>query len=224
MPDRLVIDYWSDPLCIWAFVAQPRLEAVLRHHGDRIDLRFRVVPVFGSIPQRFTTGSWSEKGPTGKAEVTRRVARKFGREDVDGQVWIDDAPASSWASGAAVKAAQSVEVAGLAEPGAAARYLLAMREAFFLDNRNVARRSVQLDLTERIGLPAGAFAAHIDDGTATAALFEDFQDKETAGILGSPTWVFDGGRAHLYGNFDEKILHHTVDTLVNGLDVGGSPC
>jgi predicted DsbA family dithiol-disulfide isomerase len=224
MTDRLVVDYWSDPLCIWAFVAQPRLEAVLDHHGPALDLRYRIVPVFGSVIQRFATGSWSEKGPAGKAEVTRRVARQHGREDVSGRVWVDDAPASSWASGVAVKAAQGLERDEETAAGSAAAYLLRLREAFFLEDRNIARRAVQLAVAEEVGLPAGALATRLDAGTALAALFEDFEDKEAVGIPGSPTWIFDGGRARLYGNFDETILHATVDALVRGLDVGGSAC
>ena len=35
---------------------------------------------------------------------------------------------------------------------------------------------------------------------------------------------FDGGRAQLYGNFDESILEATLDALEKGLDIGGSDC
>lgn len=225
MHTQLDIDYWSDPLCVWAFVAQPRLEAVLAHHGPRVRLRHRMVPVFGSVPGRFRPGgSWAEGGPAGKAALTRRVAAAHGHPEVTGAVWVDDPPASSWAPGAAVKAVQALEAAGTVGPGAAADYLWRVRHAFFVRNRNVARRSVLLEVAMAAGLPVGGLEAGLDDGTALAALFEDHEAKDNAGVPGSPTWVFDGGRARLYGNFDERVLHCTVDTLVAGLAAGGSAC
>lgn len=224
MSTLLPVAYWSDPLCIWAFVAQPRLEAVLARHGEHIALDHHIVPVFGSVPQRFRDGSWAARGPEGRAAATVRVARMHGREDVSGRVWVDDAPASSWSSGAAVKGVGLLEAEERARPGAMAEYLLAMRTTFFVQDRNIARKAVQLDVAESLGLDAAALADMLDDGRAMAALFEDHELRGAQHIVGSPTWVFDGGRAKLYGNFAEDILHATVRTLVDGLDVGGSAC
>lgn len=224
MSTQLHVAYWSDPLCIWAFVAQPRLESVLERHAAELVVDHHIVPVFGSVPQRFRDGSWAAQGPEGRAAATVRVARMHGREDVSGRVWVDDPPASSWASGAAVKGVGLLVADELARPGAMGAYLLAMRRAFFEQDRNVARRDVQLSLAEELDIDAAALEAVLVDGRATAALFEDHTAREAQHIVGSPTWVFDGGRAKLYGNFDEGILHATVRTLVAGLDVGGSAC
>ena len=53
---------------------------------------------------------------------------------------------------------------------------------------------------------------------------EDHAEKERLRIQGSPTYVFDGGRAMLYGNFDYGILRSTVEELVRGAGPGGSAC
>ena len=87
--ERIEFEYWSDPLCIWAFVAQPKLEHVLEAHGEHLLPRYHVVPVFGSIRERFATGSWSKAGPQGRAEATRRVAEQHGRDDVACQIPVD---------------------------------------------------------------------------------------------------------------------------------------
>lgn len=224
MSIQIPVAYWSDPLCIWAFVAQPRLEAVLSRHGVRLALEHHIVPVFGSVPQRFRHGAWAREGPEGRAAATRRVARMHGREDISGDVWTDDAPASSWSSAAAVKAVGLLEAQEQARPGAMADYLLGMRQAFFVRNRNVSRRGEQLALAEAAGLDVTALEAALDDGRGAAALFEDHALRDAQHIVGSPTWVFDGGRAKLYGNFAEDLLHETVRTLVAGLAIGGSAC
>ena len=76
---RIVFEYWSDPLCVWAFVAQPKLDRILAESGEHLEVRHHVVPVFGSIPQRFREGSWADQGVEGRVAATRRVARSSSR-------------------------------------------------------------------------------------------------------------------------------------------------
>ena len=67
-------------------------------------------------------------------------------------------------------------------------------------------------------------ASVLDDGSALAALYEDHQDREAHHVQGSPTYVFDGGRTMIYGNFDERVLEAVVDAFVRGQAPGGSRC
>ncbi len=220
----LAFEYWSDPLCIWAYVAQPKLEQVLERWERRVEVRYHVVPVFGSIEWRFREGPWAEEGPAGRAEATRRVAEAHGRDDVSGACWLDDCPASSWPACVALEAVFAIEVADGLDAGTGAAYQLAMRRRFFVDGKNVSRREEQLVLAEELGLPRAPLERHLDDGSATAALWEDHQKRDAMGIQGSPTYVFDGGRAMLYGNFPLEVLTAMVGELVAGLDLGGSAC
>lgn len=222
--DQIEFEYWSDPLCIWAYVAQPKLEAVLERHGQHLAPRYRVVPVFGSIPQRFATGSWSEAGPAGRAEATQRVARQHQHENVDGSCWLHDCPASSWSAGAALALVHRMAEDGTTSRAQAERYQWRMRERFFVENQNVARRSVQLELAEETDVSRVELERRLDDGTGLSALWEDHARREKLGLRGSPTFVFDGGRAMLYGNFSEAVLNATVEELVKGLVAGGSDC
>lgn len=220
----LSFTYWSDPLCIWAFVAQPRLDAVLGWYEDRVAVEYRIVPIFGSLPWRFREGSWAKGGVEARVAATQRVARQFGREDVTGEVWRDDTPASSWAPSLAIKAVFGMAADGQITERLAAAYQWRLRERFFVDDVNIARRAAQLAVAEELELPIAAIERRLDDGTALAALWEDHHARTEQKIAGSPTWVFDGGRAKLYGNFDEGVLQATVDQLVNGLDSGGTQC
>ncbi len=214
--DHIDFDYWSDPLCIWAYVAQPKLEHVLDAWGEQVHVSYHVVPVFGSVVQRFRDGKWAKAGPEGRAETTRRVAAEHGFE-VSGACWLGDCPASSWAAGVALEGVFAMEAAGEIEAGKGAAYQLAMRRRFFEDNENVARRRVQLELAEALSVPRAGLESRLDDGSALAALFEDHDRRQRMGIQGSPTFVFDGGRAMLYGNFSEDVLSATVAELVRGL-------
>lgn len=220
----LSFEYWSDPLCIWAFVAQPKLDALLRDHGEGLAVDYRVVPVFGSIPWRFREGSWAKAGPEGRRDATARIAQEFGFSGVTGAAWTLHAPATSWAPGIAIKAVCAMEKDGLAPVGAGARYLASLRAAFFEHDRNTALRSEQLAVAEALELDRGPLEQRLDDGSALAALWEDDREREAKRIQGSPTYVFDGGRARLYGNFDEQVLRATVRTMLDGMQAGGSAC
>lgn len=221
---RIPLQYWSDTLCIWAFVAQDKLERLLMEKGPILDVAYRIIPVFGSVPHRFREGSWAQKGPEGRVAATRRVAHERGHTEVTGEIWRTDPPASSWAVGAVVKAAFALEAAGRLNKGTAAAFQLRLRRRFFVDNVNVARRAYQMEAAEAEGIPVVDLEARLDDGSALAALYEDYLEKETLKLQGSPTYVFDGGRAQLYGNFDHAILDATLASLERGLEVGGTEC
>ena len=89
---------------------------------------------------------------------------------------------------------------------------------------NIALRSVQLEVAEELDLPRGALERCLDDGSALAAVCEDHAEKERLRLQGSPTYVFDDGRAMLYGNVAYGVLHATIDELLRGLRPEGSAC
>jgi predicted DsbA family dithiol-disulfide isomerase len=222
MPAHLKFSYWSDPLCIWALVAQQKLDRVLRELGEHIRVDYRTVPVFGSVPWRFAHGPWAKDGVDGRVLATRKIADQGGRTDVSGECWRRATPSSSWAPAAAIKAVFALED-GIGED-AGPTYQRALRERFFGGEANIALRSVQLEVAEELALPRGTIERRLDDGTALAAVCEDHAEKERLRLQGSPTYVFDGGRAMLYGNFDYGILRSTIEELVRGTGPGGSAC
>jgi predicted DsbA family dithiol-disulfide isomerase len=222
MPSRIEFSYWSDPLCIWALVAQQKLDRLLSELGTKVRVDYRIVPVFGSVPWRFEHGPWAKDGVDGRVAATRKIAEQGGRTDVSGECWRKAMPMSSWAPASAIKAVFALEGARGAEAGPP--YQRALRERFFVGEANIALRAVQLEVAEDLGLPRGPIEARLDDGSALAAVCEDHAEKERLRIHGSPTYVFDGGRAMLYGNFSDGILHSTVEELVRGIRPGGSAC
>jgi predicted DsbA family dithiol-disulfide isomerase len=222
--NRVQLAYWSDPLCIWAFVAQDKLNRVRAQFGDDIQLNLHIVPVFGSIPHRFREGSWKAPGVEGRIASMQRIALEHTGQEITCQVWRDDPPASSWTPGAAFKAVQLMVAADKAPEGCELAYLERMREWFFLENRNIARRDVQLALAESLGIPRAPLEACRDNGQAFAALWEDHQERERLKLRGSPTWLLAEDRAELFGNFPYELLEASIKALLAGVDPGGSRC
>ena len=216
-------DYWSDPLCIWAYVAQDKLDHLLGLHANTLTVHYRVVPVFGSVRWRFEKGPWAKDGVLGRVRQTREIAQRFGHSEVTGEVWRIACPESSWSPGSAIKAVGVLEEEGVVGAGVLAHYQWCMRQRFFVDNSNIGARAVQLEVAEACGVPRAPLERLLDDGRALALLWEDAQEKERRGIQGSPTYVFDGGRAVLYGNVSARIIEATAEELLSGL-AGCSAC
>ncbi len=217
-------EYWLDPLCIWAFVGRDKLDRIREADAHCLDLELRIVPIFGSLEHRFTKGPWAKGGIEGRIDATARVAREHGHPEVNGKVWRMDTPSSSWAPSMAIKAVQDMERSGEAPAGTAERYLRALQDRFFLGNENTARRDVQLDQARELELDVEGMARRLDDGRALAMLYEDFLDKQRLGLRGSPSFVFDGGRTILYGNFAYGVLRETIAQLLAGGDTGATAC
>ena len=221
---KLSFSHWTDPLCIWAFVAQDQLDRLLVEHAPRLAVDSRIVPIFGSVAWRFKHGPWSSGGVEARVRATAEIAQAHGHPEVDGACWRGDCPSSSWAPGAAIKAVWALEHAGHVEPGMTGHYQHALRRRFFVEAQNISRRSVQLEAAEALGIARAGIENSLDDGSALALLAEDLQEKERLKLQGSPTYVFDNGRAMLYGNFRYGVLHATVEELLRGLGPEGSAC
>lgn len=217
-------EYWLDPLCIWAFVGRDKLDRIREEYGDRLEVRLRIVPIFGSFEHRFTRGAWAKEGVAGRVEATARVAREHGHPEVSGEVWAKDTPSTSWAPSMAFKAAQEIERDGSVPEGTAERYLRALQDRFFVDDVNIARRSIQLEVANDHGIDGEALGPCLDDGRALARLHEDALEKDRLGLRGSPSFVFDDGRTMLYGNFAYGVLRETIAQLLAGGDTGATAC
>jgi predicted DsbA family dithiol-disulfide isomerase len=220
----LCFTYWTDPLCIWAYVAQSKLVSIVRSSPQPLLPLHRIVCVFGDIEERFETGVWSKTGRQGRAEKTREIAESFGIDNVSGQVWVDDTPSSSWAPAMAIKAVFAAERAGEIEEGRAAAYQFGVRRAFFEEDRNVAKREVQLELAEHFSVPRASLERRFEDGSAVAAVARDQDERRALGVRGSPTYVFDDAREMLYGNVPLALIEATVTALCEDGAPGRSPC
>ena len=220
---RVELTYWSDPRCVWAFVAHEKLVKLRQEFGQSVQVQHRIVPVFGSITQRLRDGVWAKAGVEGRVASMQRICKEHAGLDVSCEVWRRDPPASSWAPSAAVKGVQALVARGEIPDGMDAEYLWRMRRWFFEDNRNVVRRAVQLELAESLDIPTAPLEETLDDGSAFAALWEDHEERERLKLRGSPTYVFAEGRAQLYGNFPYGLLHAAVEEMMSSAP-GASDC
>jgi len=205
----LQVDYYTDILCIWAWIAQRRLDELEQHWDQQIEVHHHFVNLFGDTAVRIGE-RWSAKGGfAGFGQHVLESAEPYDMAPVSADVWSRVRPKTSANAHLVLKAARLA-----ASEEDAESLTLAFRKAFFVDALDIGRLPVLYELAESAGHDVKAIRMSIRDGSAIAALASDYQRAHTEGIVGSPSWVMDGGRQKLYGNVGYRVLNANVEGLL----------
>jgi len=205
---KLDVEYFSDVLCVWAFINEYRLSEVEKQLGDSLDIHLHFLPNFASVQPKIANG-WKDKGGfSGYADHVIEVAEKFEIKLHD-SVWRDVRPNSSIVPHSLIKAAE------ITHSAAGARKLSSLiRNAFFLEGQDIGQMDVCLEVAESMGLDEEKLLDAIDDGQAMSALFEDFSRAKDYQISVSPAWVFNEGRQKLIGNVGYRVIEANLKELI----------
>ena len=82
------IVYFSDVLCIWAYLAELRIDAVTEAFGDQVSFDYRFCSVFGDTSSKIPA-AWAEKGmsPRPYAAGTWGPSAAIALAERDGVSW-----------------------------------------------------------------------------------------------------------------------------------------
>jgi predicted DsbA family dithiol-disulfide isomerase len=215
--------YYSDLLCIWAYVAQARLDELRGNFPGAVAIEHRFVSIFGDTRTK-PGGRWADRGGLeGYGRHVREVAERFGHVEVHPEIWTRNVPDGSFGCHAFVRGVALLVAEGAigAAPEAALEgrppieeLAWRLRLAFFRDLRNIARLDVQVDVAGSMDLPVGKIRERIEDGSALAALAADHERAASHQISGSPTFMLNEGRQKLYGNVGYRIIEANVQELL----------
>ena len=206
MSKPVIIDYYTDVLCVWAWIAQRRIDELSAQFQQDIQLRYLYVDVFGNTQEKMRK-QWSERdGFNGFARHVADTAASFEDAPIHEKIWTEVRPNTSANAHLVLKAVEqsfgtkaSVELA------------LAIRHAFFLNAHDIGDLKVLCDIVTQQGLDTQRINHSINNGEAIAALMSDYQQAKAQNIKGSPSYVMDGGRQTLYGNVGYRVLHANIE-------------
>ena len=203
------VTYFSDVLCVWAYVSQARMAAVEEKFGDSVRIKHRFCSVFGDTAEKIKL-SWKEKGGyEGFNLHLRHVAEKFPHIQVHPDIWLKTRPASSASPHLFLKAVQLWD----RNSKIFDQVMWAFRSAFFRDCRDISRWDVQCEIAEGLGANIRAIEELIHSGVAFASLAADYQDADKMRIEGSPSLVLNDGRQKLYGNVGFRLIDANIQEL-----------
>ena len=216
---QTTIDYYSDVLCVWAWIAQPRLEELEKQWGTQVALRHRCVDIFGDAHRKISSKWGEQDGFLNFGKHIVEAAAPFELAVVNDRCWNSEKPHSSTPAHLVIKSAEIV-----AGAEAARDFALRVRRAFFVDAVDIGLVPRLLELAEEAGIEPGSLENALRDGRAAAGLSRDQRTANDHGVKGSPTWVLNEGTQILYGNVGYRNLSANNEELLKNPGNDASWC
>ena len=211
---KVTIDYFTDVLCIWAYVAQIRLDELHQQFDQDIQVNEHFITLFGNTQKRIGEG-WKDRGGfDGFNQHVMHVAEQFPHLKINPEVWKSCQPNSSANSHLYLKAIQLLMTENKVSAEDFQKIIWHIRSAFFKDGKDISKIQILREIAQNLSLPVSAIQEKIDNGSAIAALCSDMEMKEQYKLEGSPTYLLDNGRQKLYGNVGYRILEANVQELI----------
>ena len=222
--DKVTIEVFSDVLCVWAYGAQIRIDQLKHDFGDRIELRYRFIPLFAATEERIVNGWKDRGGAKGFNSHIREVVSSWQHVSVHPGLWLENPPPSSNSAHLFLKAVQSLEATGEISTDAQDAYrgrnifeelAWRVRSSFFEHNLNISHLSELDKIAEGLALPLTRIHEQMNNGVAHGALHLDVEARDEYLVPGSPTLVFNNGRQRLYGNIGYRIIEVNLNELLS---------
>lgn len=173
----------TDPICSHCWAMEPAWRRFLYHYGEHV----HVTHLYGGLLPHWEgfMDSGGIRKPTDIPPHWEEIAVRYG-QPIDPSVWLTDPLASSYPPSVAVHAVRAIA------PDREEDYLRRIRQALFLEARNIARPEVLAACAADIGLDLELFRAAFNDPASEASFAADLERKAVAGIRGFPTLVVSG--------------------------------
>lgn len=184
-PGRVRVDLLTDPWSVWCWGMEPVRRAIALRFPS-IDWRPLVGGMFPRLPDPRELGFDVERF----FAVVHRTTGMPLRLDAASR----DRPESTF------PACVHVHAVRLLDATKEEAYLRALREAVYLDARNVSRPSVASEIAERVGLDRGEFEEALASGEPMREFQARIQSLTLLGLVGYPTvlvtWRDKTARVH----------------------------
>lgn len=233
MTNRIHVSYFSDILCVWAYVAQIRLDELQKQHGQNVEVSYHFIPIFGSVEHR-VGDEWKQRGGfEGYAEHVAEVCADFPHVRLNPAAWRTTRPTSSAPGHQFLKAVQLLETDGVISGEAVDEFggrslfeetIWSIRLAFFQDGRDVSRFEVLWSFAANLGLPVRELKEQLDNGRALAGACRDAELRTEHHIEGSPTYLLNHGRQKLYGNLGYKVIEANIEEVLRRPSAAATWC
>lgn len=183
-PARAEILYATDPICSHCWAMEPGWRKLLYHYGHLITVRH----LYGGLLPRwegFADLGAGIRGPADVAPHWDEVVERYG-QPIDPSVWLRDPLSSSFPASIAAHTVR------LLAPELEEAYLRRIREALFLEARNIARVDVLTACAAEVGVAEARFAAAFERGSGLVPFEADLAALRDLPVRGFPTLIVAG--------------------------------
>lgn len=216
MAQNLALTYYSDVLCVWAYISQARVDEVAARFPSEVSIDYRFCSVFGDTAYKIGT-EWSARGGyAGFADHLREAVSDYSHIKLHPDIWQRNRPPSSTPAHIMMKAVQRVD------QRSCRAVLHELRLAFFERCVDISRRSALEAALEVVGVSVNDVQEAIDSGAAHADLEADRRNQQILMVQGSPTFILNEGRQRLYGNVGYGVIEANIKELLRSPVAGAA--
>lgn len=211
--DRLVVHYYTDPLCCWSWAFEKTWQQFLGEFRDKISVEYILCGMISDW-KTYNDPMNSVSRPLQMAPVWMH-ASQVSHTPIDYAIWHEDPPASSYPSCIAIKCA-ALQSAELEQ-----QYLGKVREAVMMRKMNIARETVLLTLAHELAevtndFDVAKFTQDLKQGSGKAAFRSDLQKAAFHKIGRYPTLTMtppDGKAIIMVGYRPYSVLLEAVSSF-----------
>lgn len=202
--------YVTDPICSHCWAMEPGWRKLMSHYGEQIDMRH----IYGGLLPGWDGFEDSGAGIRKPADVAphwAEVAEYYG-QPINPNVWLDDPLSSSYPPSVAAHTVRMIA------PQLEDAFLRRIRQALFLEARNIARTDVLTACALEVGVDAQQFAALFGANVGQAGFERDLRDVRRLPVAGFPTVIFvdqDGDARVLRGTQSFEALERALLKLAD---------
>jgi len=210
------IEHFSDVLCIWAYIAQIRIDELQSNFPDEVRIEYRFLSVFGDVPGKMAA-QWADRGELeGYAAHVQEIAAKFEHININPQAWKANRPTSSLPAQLVLCGVKSLQASDpeSVERTLVERLLNSLRRAFFVELVDISNHRRLLDIAEAAGVDLANLQRVLDSGAAHAQLAADLAAAAQSNVRSSPTLTFNEGRQVLAGNVGYRVIDANIRELL----------
>lgn len=223
-PGELRVDLLTDPWSVWCWGMEPVRRAIVARYPD-VRWRPLVGGMFPRLPDPAEVGPQRASGASGPPAGGFDVERFFAvvQRTTGMPLRVDatrkDRPTSTF------PACIHVHAVRLLAPDREDAYLRALREAAYLDARNVSRPDVAAEVAEDVGVPAAEFREALASGEPEREFRTRLEGLHALGLHGYPTVLvtWRDRTARLEGFQSLPALLGVLDTVSGRVHVPDPP-
>jgi predicted DsbA family dithiol-disulfide isomerase len=183
------IDVIFDTVCPWCYIGKKRLEtAIDAHGGDGIEIHWNAFLLNPDIPPEGMDRRAYLRAKFGGESRAQRVYSAIARAGVSAGIEFnfDDI---DWTP----NTIDSHRLVGYAQQlGKGAEIVERIFQSYFLEGRDIGKRSVLIDIGVQVGLERDRVRAHLQDTSSVQSVLDHNARAHRLGISGVPAFIVDG--------------------------------
>ena len=209
------IQFYTDVLCVWAYIGQRRVDELLQHHQGQVNIEPHFMSVFGNVSKKMFDG-WSHRGGIAAyAAHVAEVSKRFPEIVVHEHCWTSTQPTSSMPCHLVLNAIRVLESNQKVSSGTTWKATQSARKWFFEKGQDISKMASLMSLLDELHISAAEVQDTLNSGLAHASLMQDYDGAKDQYVKMSPTLIFNSGRQRLQGNVGYRLIESSVKELID---------